>query len=126
MSMDKAVKRMDTKKLQNKLARFAADRDWEQFHNPKNFAIALSVECSELLEEFQWLTEEQASNVMELPEQAERIREEMADIASYLLQLASKLDIDIDIEDALLKKIEKNAAKYPVEKFKGSAKKYNR
>jgi NTP pyrophosphatase (non-canonical NTP hydrolase) len=124
MSVDKAVKRMDTKKLQKKLARFAADRDWEQFHNPKNLAIALSVECSELLEEFQWLTEDQASRVMETPDLAERIREEMADIASYLLQLASKLDIDI--EDALLKKIETNAAKYPVEKFKGSAKKYNR
>lgn len=115
---------MDTKKLQKKLARFAADRDWEQFHTPKNLAIALSVECSELLEEFQWLTDDQASRVMESPDLAERIREEMADIASYLLQLASKLDINI--EDALLKKIETNAAKYPVEKFKGSAKKYNR
>ena len=124
MSIDKVVKHMDTKKLQKKLARFAADRDWEQFHTPKNLAIALSVECSELLEEFQWLTDDQASRVMESPDLAERIREEMADIASYLLQLASKLDINI--EDALLKKIETNAAKYPVEKFKGSAKKYNR
>ncbi|NIL20047.1 nucleotide pyrophosphohydrolase [Pseudomonas sp. AN3A02] len=115
---------MDTKRLQKKLAQFASERDWDQFHNPKNLAIALSVECSELLEEFQWLTDSQASSVMESPEQAERIREEMADIASYLLQLASKLGIDL--EAALLKKIDTNAAKYPVDKFKGSAKKYNR
>lgn len=115
---------MDTKKLQSKLAQFAAERDWDQFHNPKNLAIALSVECSELLEEFQWLTEEQATKVMATTDQAERIQEELADITAYLLQLANKLDIDL--EEALLKKINKNAVKYPVDKFKGTAKKYNR
>jgi dCTP diphosphatase len=115
---------MDTKKLQKKLAQFAAERDWDQFHSPKNLAIALSVECSELLEEFQWLTDEQVSSVMSSTDQAERIREEMADITAYLLQLANKLDIDL--EKALLNKIETNAAKYPVDKFKGTAKKYNR
>lgn len=115
---------MDTKKLQKKLVQFAAERDWDQFHSPKNLAIALSVECSELLEEFQWLTDEQVSSVMGSTDQAERIREEMADITAYLLQLANKLDIDL--EKALLNKIEKNAAKYPVDKFKGTAKKYNR
>ncbi|VVP47424.1 hypothetical protein PS896_05182 [Pseudomonas fluorescens] len=115
---------MDTKKLQKKLAKFAKERDWDQFHSPKNLAIALSVECSELLEEFQWLTEEQVSNVMSSTGQAERIKDEMADITAYLLQLANKLDIDL--EEVLLKKIKKNAAKYPVNKFKGTAKKYNR
>ncbi len=115
---------MDTKKLQKKLAKFAKERDWDQFHSPKNLAIALSVECSELLEEFQWLTEEQVSNVMSSTGQAERIKDEIADITAYLLQLANKLDIDL--EEVLLKKIKKNAAKYPVNKFKGTAKKYNR
>lgn len=115
---------MNTKLIQEKLIQFAAERDWEQFHKPKNLAIALSVECSELLEEFQWLTEAQSTSVMDNPDQAERIRDELADITAYLLQLARKLDVDL--EDAVLKKIEKNAAKYPAEKFKGSAKKYNR
>lgn len=115
---------MNIKKLQNALSGFAMERDWDQFHSPKNLAIALSVECSELLEEFQWLTEGQSTSVMADVDQAERIRDELADITAYLLQLAKKLDVDL--EDAVLKKIEKNAAKYPVEKFKGSAKKYNR
>jgi len=115
---------MDTKKLQMRLAQFAAEREWDQFHNPKNLAIALSVECSELLEEFQWLSEEQASQVMASVDQAERIREELADITAYLLQLANKLNVDL--EEALLNKIDKNAVKYPVDKFKGTAKKYNR
>ncbi|WP_223496372.1 nucleotide pyrophosphohydrolase [Pseudomonas sp. A-RE-26] len=115
---------MDTKKLQRKLAQFATDRDWDQFHNPKNLAIALSVECSELLEEFQWLTEEEAAKVMSSTDQAERIREEIADVTAYLLLLAGKLDIDL--QKALLSKIEKNALKYPADKFRGIAKKYNR
>lgn len=124
VSIDKPVNRMDTKTLQSKLAQFAAEREWDQFHNPKNLAIALSVECSELLEEFQWLTDCQAASVMDSPDQAERIRNEIADITAYLLQLAGKLEIDL--EAALLKKIDANAIKYPVDKFKGSAKKYNR
>lgn len=115
---------MDTKKLQRKLAQFATDRDWDQFHNPKNLAIALSVECSELLEEFQWLTEEEAAQVMSSTDQAERVREEIADVTAYLLLLAGKLDIDL--QEALLSKIEKNALKYPADKFRGIAKKYNR
>ena len=115
---------MDAKLIQEKLAEFSLERDWDQFHTSKNLAIAMSVECSELLEEFQWLTDTQSNSVMDKPDQAERIRDELADITAYLLQLAGKLGVDL--EDAVLKKIEKNAAKYPVEKFKGSAKKYNR
>ncbi|NNT94960.1 nucleotide pyrophosphohydrolase [Stutzerimonas nitrititolerans] len=115
---------MNTKLIQDRLAQFSLERDWDKFHAPKNLAIALSVECSELLEEFQWLTEEDSACVMNDPDQAARIRDELADITAYLLQLAGKLSVDL--EDAVLKKIEKNAAKYPVEKFKGSAKKYNR
>ncbi|WP_239161221.1 nucleotide pyrophosphohydrolase [Chromobacterium violaceum] len=104
--------------------KFSAEREWDQFHNPKNLAIALSVECSELLEEFQWLTEKQAADIMKHQEQADRVKEEIADITAYLLLLTSKLNIDL--EQALLDKITQNAEKYPVEKFKGSAKKYNR
>lgn len=115
---------MDTKLIQKKLAQFSAEREWDQFHTPKNLAIALSVECSELLEEFQWLTDEQSASSMENSDRAERIRDELADITAYLVQLAGKLGVDL--EEAVLKKIEKNAAKYPIEKFKGSAKKYNR
>ncbi|MEW6178179.1 MAG: nucleotide pyrophosphohydrolase [Pseudomonadota bacterium] len=115
---------MNVKKIQQKLTNFSCEREWDQFHSPKNLAIALSVECSELLEEFQWLTDEQAISVMDHADQAERIRDELADVTAYLLQLAGKLGVDL--EDAVHKKIEKNALKYPIEKAKGSAKKYNR
>lgn len=115
---------MDTKNLQKTLAQFASERDWDQFHTPKNLAIALSVECSELLEEFQWLNEQQSSEVMNTPDQAQRIEDELADVTAYLLMLANKLNVDL--EKALLSKIQKNSIKYPVEQFKGTAKKYNR
>jgi len=115
---------MDTKLLQHKLSQFASERDWDQFHNPKNLAIALSVECSELLEEFQWLTEQQAQVVMDDPSTSVRIQDEMADVLAYLLLLSKKLNVDL--EKALIAKIEKNRNKYPEESFKGSARKYNR
>ncbi len=114
---------MDIEKIQRIIAEFARERDWDQFHNPKNLAMAMSVECSELLEEFQWLTPEQASNVMSDQDKAQRVSDELADVAVYLLRLADKLDIDI--ESAIHNKIDKNREKYPVEKFKGLAKKYN-
>ena len=79
--------------LQRRVAAFAAARDWDQFHSPKNLAMALSVEASELLEEFQWLTEEQSRSLD--PERRERVRLEMADVLIYLLRLADKLDVDL-------------------------------
>ena len=115
---------MNTRDLQSRLAAFAAERDWEQFHNPKNLVMALSVECAELIEEFQWLTETQAATVMDDAERAQRVREELADVTAYLLRIADKLGVDL--EAALLEKMAKNADKYPVEGFKGSARKYNR
>lgn len=115
---------MDTKGLQKKLAKFCDERDWDQFHNPKNLAMALSVECSELVEEFQWLTLEQSSAIMKDPDKAIRVRYEIADIAAYLLRITDKLDIDI--EAALVEKIQINEEKYPAKEFKGSARKYNR
>jgi len=106
--------------LRDELRRFAADRDWDQFHSPKNLASALAVEAAELLEPFQWLTEDQSRRLTS--EQSEAVREEMADVLLYLVRLADKLDIDLVA--AATDKILHNSAKYPVEKARGSSKKY--
>lgn len=115
---------MDTHKLQERLADFCSERDWDQFHTPKNLVMALSVECSELVEEFQWLTPDQSTSVMSDPQSAARVKNEIADIAAYLLRLTDKLNIDI--EEVVLEKIKLNEMKYPISEFKGSARKYNR
>lgn len=99
---------------------FARERDWEQFHAPKNLACALSVEAAELLEHFQWLTEEQSSHLSD--EKKRQVAEEMADVFLYLLQLSDRLGIDL-LEAARLKLIT-NGKKYPVERVHGSSKKY--
>ena len=111
---------MSIEKVTGLLRQFAKDRDWDQFHSPKNLAMALSVEASELLEHFQWLTEEQSAELE--GKKRNEVAEEMADVFLYLLRLADKLDIDL-LEEAN-KKIVKNAEKYPAEKVKGSSKKY--
>ena len=104
-----------------RLREFAKERDWDQFHSPKNFSMALIVECAELVEHFQWLTDEQSKN---LPaDTLEEVSLEMADIMIYLIRIADKLDVDLLA--AVDKKIGLNAIKYPVEKSKGIAKKYN-
>ena len=100
---------MDLDNIQHTLAIFAKKRDWDQFHSPKNLAIALSVEASELLEIFQWLTEEQSKNLSK--EQMQHAEEEIADIMIYILNLCSKLNIDL--QKAVLNKIELNAIKHP-------------
>ena len=102
------------------LRQFAAERDWDQFHSPKNLAIALSVEASELLEHFQWMAETD-SNLLS-HEKLEQVRNEMADVLIYLVRLADKLGVDL--LEASSKKLEVNAKKYPAEKVRGSAKKY--
>jgi NTP pyrophosphatase (non-canonical NTP hydrolase) len=102
---------MDIKSIQQQLADFADDRDWDQFHNPKNLAMALSVEASELVEIFQWLTAKQSEAVMQSDE-ATHVEEEMADILIYLLRMADKLNIDLD--SAVSAKIIKNSKKYPL------------
>lgn len=106
--------------LRARLRRFAADRDWDRFHTPKNLAIALSVEASELLERFQWLTEEECRRLGR--EQLESIREEMADVYLYLIRLADILNVDLT--QAAVQKIRLNAKKYPVSKARGSSRKY--
>ena len=110
---------MDIKEIQDKLAKFAEERDWDQFHSPKNLAMALTSEVGELNELFQWLTEEQSNNV-----DNDEIRQEIADIFIYLLRLSDKLDIDI--EAAVREKIEINAKKYPIDLAKGNAIKYSK
>ena len=109
---------LDTLKL--RLREFADQRDWNQFHSPKNLCMALGVEVSELTEHFQWLTEEQSKN---LPaEKLEEVATELADTFLYLVRLADKLDVDL--LTAARDKIELNEQKYPVDKSRGNAKKY--
>lgn len=103
-----------------KLRTFASERDWDQFHSPKNLVMALSVEVSELMEHFQWLTEEQSSALP--PEKLQQVREEIGDVLIYLTRLADKLGVDM--LEAAAEKIEVNRAKYPVDKVRGFAKKY--
>jgi dCTP diphosphatase len=105
--------------LRDVLRRFASDRDWDQFHSPKNLAIALNVEAAELLEHFQWTPE---GSVSFTPDQHAKVREEIADVLLYLIPLADKLDVDLLA--AASDKIQINAVKYPVEKARGSSKKY--
>ena len=108
--------------LKHRLSEFAKERDWDQFHSPKNFSMAMIVECAELVEHFQWLTDEQSKN---LPaETLEEVRLEMADIFLYLIRLADKLDVDLI--KAANDKIKLNAEKYPIDKAKGLATKYTK
>lgn len=107
--------------LRDALRKFAAERDWDQFHSPKNLASALSVEAAELLECFQWLSEEQSRNLN--PEQLAAVRDELADVLVYLVRLADKLDVNL--LDAVREKMVKNALKYPADKARGSIKKYS-
>ena len=102
------------------LRRFAEERDWEQFHSPKNLSMALSVEISEIVEHFQWLTEEQSKNLPN--DKLEEVATELADTLIYLIRLADKLEIDLLA--AAQNKLEVNKQKYPVGKAKGIAKKY--
>ncbi|MGK0546092.1 nucleotide pyrophosphohydrolase [Halomonas cupida] len=108
------------KQLRDAMDQFATERDWDQFHSPKNLAMALTVEAAELQECFQWLTEAQSRELDE--QQLASVRDEIADVQLYLIRLAGKLDVDI--EAACRAKMEKNAEKYPADQVKGSAKKY--
>ena len=107
--------------LRDALRQFAQERDWDQFHSPKNLASALAVEAAELLERFQWLIEDQSRRLP--PDELAKVREEMADVLNYLIRLADKLDVNL--LEAARDKIKVNALKYPVEKARGSVKKYS-
>jgi len=107
--------------LRDRLRQFVSERDWDQFHSPKNLAMALSVEAAELVEHFQWLTEAESRRLA--PEKLAEVRDEMADVLVYLVRLADKLDVDLLA--AAAQKIDKNALKYPADKVRGSMKKYS-
>ncbi|NOZ11171.1 MAG: nucleotide pyrophosphohydrolase [Gammaproteobacteria bacterium] len=106
--------------LRDRLRQFADDRDWDQFHSPKNLSMALSAEVAEIIEHFQWLTEEQSKNLSK--DKLDEVETELADTFIYLIRLADKLGIDLLA--AAKNKIEVNEQKYPVDKAKGNARKY--
>lgn len=111
----------DFNTLRDRLKAFAQERDWEQFHSPKNLAMALIVEAAELLEHFQWLTLEQSESLS--GDKRREVELEMADIFIYLMRLSERLDVDLleVVED----KIKMNEEKYPADVVRGSAKKYS-
>jgi|TARA_B110001469_G_C9644971_1_gene325575 NTP pyrophosphatase (non-canonical NTP hydrolase) len=104
----------DIKKITDKLIEFRNERDWEQFHNPKDLAVALNIEAGELLENFLWKSHEEANK--------EKVKEELADVFAYAFLLADKYDFDV--KQIVLDKIKSNGEKYPINKAKGTAKKY--
>ena len=110
----------DLNTLKQRLREFAEVRDWDQFHSPKNLSMALSAEVAEIVEHFQWLTEEQSKNLPQ--DKLDEVETELADTLIYLIRLADKLGIDLLV--AAQSKIELNEQKYPVDKAKGNAKKY--
>lgn len=105
----------ETEEITQALLSFRNERDWEQFHNPKDLALAITIEAGELLELFLWKNSEDAD--------VDRIKEELADVFAYAFLMAAKYKLDV--KEIILNKIHKNAEKYPVDKSKGSAKKYN-
>jgi len=111
----------DLEELKEKVRAFTVERDWERFHSPKNLAMALSVEASELLELFQWLTEEQSMALDDAGKR--RVAEEMADVLWFLVRLSDRLGIDL--LEAAEAKLAQNAAKYPADRVRGKSRKYS-
>jgi NTP pyrophosphatase (non-canonical NTP hydrolase) len=105
-----------------RIRQFRDERDWLKFHNPKDLAVSISIEAAELLEEFQWLTREESER--HAAENREAVSDEIADVAIYLIELADLLKIDL--AEAIHAKLDKNALKYPVEKSRGKATKYDK
>ena len=103
--------------LRQVIAQFIAARDWQSYHDPKNLAMSIAIEASELMEHFQWVRSEETAAVLQNEQQRAEIIDELADVACYLLSLANALGIDLS--DAVRAKVAKNAVKYPVERFRG-------
>jgi len=110
------------RQLKEKLARFVKDRDWEQFHSPKNLSMSIAIEAAELMEMFQWATIEESHNILKDKKRVEEIKDELADIALFVMEFCNMFDIDLS--SAILKKLKKNAKKYPAELVKGKSHKY--
>jgi dCTP diphosphatase len=115
---------VDVEPLQCAVARFAREREWEPFHSPKNLAMALTGEVGELVELFQWLSEEASRKVGHDPATARQVRDELADVLIYLVRLAAVLEVDLD--EAVRTKLSANALKYPAERARGNATKYSK
>ena len=105
--------------LRRRIAEFIAARDWEQFHTPKNLSASIAIEAAELVEHFQWLTDEQAATALQEEGKLEAVAEEMADVFIYLLSLANALGVDVST--AVLAKVERNEARFPAEEWRGRA-----
>lgn len=111
----------DLEELKSRVREFVAERDWDRFHSPKNLAMALSVEASELVELFQWLTEEESGRLD--PERRRRVADELADVLWFLVRLSDRLGVDL--LEAAERKIAVNAAKYPADRVRGQSRKYS-
>ena len=103
--------------LRRRVEEFVDQRDWHQFHTPKNLAMSLAIEAAELMEHFQWLTPEQSRAVAEQPDRLAQVAEELADVLCYLLAMANELRLDLSA--SLEHKMARNAEKYPVEQYRG-------
>ena len=114
--------RTNIRELKEKVKQFCEERDWDQYHNPKDLAIGIITESAELLEHFRFKSEKEVGEMLKDPKKKEEISHELADVLYFVLRLSQKYDIDL--VEALDKKLEKNRQKYPVEKAKGSNKKY--
>jgi dCTP diphosphatase len=112
----------DIKNIIEKIKKFRDERDWMQFHDPKNMAVSITLEAAELLEHFQWKTKEEVENYIK--ENKNEIAEEIADVLIYLFELADNLGLDVI--EIMNRKIDKNINKYPAEKAKGKHTKYNK
>ena len=111
----------DLEELKARVREFVAERDWDRFHSPKNLAMALSVEASELVELFQWLTEEESGRLD--PERRRRVADELSDVLWFLVRLSDRLDVDL--LEAAERKLAANAAKYPADRVRGQSRKYS-
>lgn len=114
---------VEVRGLAEALAAFAEERDWKQFHSPKNLVMALSGELGELSEIFQWMTEDASHAAASDPKSAQSVRDELADVLIYLVRLSDVLHVDLNT--AVLHKLKINASKYPVSKVRGTSKKYS-
>lgn len=114
---------INVEKLAASLQRFADDRDWQQFHSPKNLLLALTGEVGELCEIFQWMSEADSVAAAKHPSTAQAVNDELADVLMYLVRLSSVLGVDLN--EAITSKLALNGQKYPVDKAKSTSKKYD-
>lgn len=115
---------VDVVKLAVSLQRFADDRDWHQFHSPKNLILALTGEVGELCEIFQWMSDADSLSAAKSPEMGQAVKDELADVLMYLVRLSSVLGVDLN--EAVTRKLASNGQKYPVDKARSNSKKYDR